>query len=104
MPETTKATCLFIGGTADGERLPVDDIRTEHRILSLADVMNDPHALDDGDPRPEKTPVVEIYTPIHVTHDAGTDTVFALNGLGDDGIDVQLVKDFGPEAVFTRHP
>ncbi len=101
MLENPITECLFIGGTANGNRLPVSDVRQEFPLSSLADVTNDPQALDDGDPRPEKLPVVEIYRPVAVKHDYAVETVFALNALSNEAIQVQLVKHFGSGVSFT---
>lgn len=93
---------LFIGGTADGKWLPVHEGQAEHRLPTFTSLPEDPDYPDESDPRPEKLPVVEIYLPIAVEHDAGAETVFALNALSDEAIRTQLVKHFGAEATFQQ--
>ena len=102
MIDNPALACLFIGGTADGERIVVNDKRSEHRIASLAPVSYDPHALDDGDPRPETVPVEEIYMPCEGDLGNDTETVFALNALNRDAITMRLVKHFGSDVTFHR--
>lgn len=92
---------LFIGGTADGRLLPVRESLTEYRLPSLAKMITGTHPPDHGDPRPEKLPVVEIYRPLTVKHGHVVETVFALNALGNEAIQVQLVKHFGNGVSFT---
>jgi len=93
---------LFIGGTADGRRLPVNDCFEEYHLPSVANLPDGSEASDDADPRPNKVPVVEVYLPVAVKHDDGVETVFALNALTDEAVQVQVVKHFGSEASFRR--
>lgn len=102
MLENPATECLFLGGTADGNRLPVNSLEEAHHLQSQAPVINDPQALDDGDPRPETLAVVEIYQPVAVKHADEVETVFVLNALSDDGIQRHLTKHFGNEVRFTR--
>jgi hypothetical protein len=93
---------LFIGGTADGQWLPVHQGQSEHRLPSFTSLPEDPDYPDESDPRPEKLPVVEIYLPVSVEHEGGLETVFALNALSDEAIRTQLVKHFGAEVTFQQ--
>jgi len=102
MAENQTTDCFFIGGTADGKWLPVADLRSEFRVTSQADQTNDPHALEDGDPRPEKERVVETYFPVTVSHGGTQSTVFALKIISDGRIMVQVARHYGADATITR--
>lgn len=98
MTENPHSECLFIGGSADGKRLKVDSSKMELRIPSLSPqpALQDPiaRALDD-DPVPDESVVYEVYRRVDVETDAGETVVYALNGLTEDAITVQLTKHFG---------
>ncbi len=98
MTDIPKETCLFIGGSADGQRLEVDSSQLEIRLPSLSGqpALQDPVARAmDNDPIPDETVVYEIYQRLDVESDAGETVVYALNGLSEDAISVQLTKHFG---------
>jgi hypothetical protein len=98
MTENTKRECLFIGGSADGQRLRVDSSKFEIRLPSLSQqpALQDPiaRALDD-DPVPDESVVYEVYQRLDVENDAGETVVYALNVLSEEAITVQLTKHFG---------
>jgi len=98
MTQIPKETCLFIGGSADGNRIEVDSSKLEIRVPSLSGqpALQDPvaRALDD-DPIPDETLVYEVYNRLDVENDAGDTVVYALNGLTEEAITVQLTKHFG---------
>lgn len=93
---------LFIGGTADGQRIVVDDPHAEHRIRSSTGPTLHSHAKGHGDPRREPTPVTETYLPCEVPHGDDTETVFALNALSDHAISLHLARYFGTGTTFRR--
>ncbi|RYD25930.1 MAG: hypothetical protein EOP87_23570 [Verrucomicrobiaceae bacterium] len=98
MTDTPKQECLFIGGSADGQRLEVDHGQLEIRLPSLSGqpALQDPVARAlDTDPIPDETVVHEVYRRLDVEADAGDTIVYALNGMGEDSISVQLTKHFG---------
>jgi|GEM_PF-3914771 len=98
MTAIPKEVCLFIGGSADGKSLEVDSSQLEIRLPSLSGqpALQDPvaRAMDD-DPIPDDTVVYETYLRLDVESDAGDTFVYALNGLSEDAITVQLTKHFG---------
>lgn len=102
MSENPMTTCLFIGGTADGQRLSVKNTYAQQRIRSRAGFIHEPHPHADGDPRPETTSVVETYLPCEAIFGKSTEMFFALNALSDHAINMQLVKHFGADAFFRR--
>jgi hypothetical protein len=98
MPENLNTECLFIGGSVDGERLSVNSSLLEQRISSHTHLpaLHDPEArAADDDPVPDESEVFEIYRRVEVEHETGEAIVYALNGLSEDAITVQLVKHFG---------
>lgn len=98
MTENAKHECLFIGGSADGKRLEVDSTKIEIRLPSLSSqpALQDPVArANDNDPVPDESVVYEIYRRLDVESDSGEIPVYALNGLTEEAITVQLTKHFG---------
>jgi len=100
MTENPIHKCLFIGGTADGKWLEVDSSQNIHRLRSLSHLpaMHDPEARKmDHDPIPDESVAVEVYRRIEVEHEGGDSIVYALNGLTEEAVTVQLTKHFGNE-------
>jgi hypothetical protein len=100
MTENPNHKCLFIGGTADGKWLAVDSTLQVHRLRSLSHLpaMHDHEARKmDDDPVPDESVAVEVYRRIEVEHEGGEAIVYALNGLTEEAVTVQLTKHFGNE-------
>ena len=100
MSEDLQVECLFIGGSADGERKLVDASQDEVRLPSLSrtPALHDPVARSlDDDPVPDESVVVEVYRKVLVEQPDGEAVVYALNGLSEDAVTGQLVKHFGPD-------
>ncbi len=93
---------LFIGGSADGKRLTVEQGARRHEVASVARENSEPTGIGEAvsDPRPHPVPVVETYEEITVTHEGSNHTVYALNAMTSEGILQQLPKHFGTGATF----
>ncbi len=102
MHENPNTESLFIGGSADGTRIAVAPGEAEHRISSVAEISDEPEALETLDPRPKRVPSVEIYQAIAVEHRGGRETAYALNMMTDEGIAAELLKHFGLDTKFSR--
>lgn len=100
MTENPIHKCLFIGGTADGKWLEVDSSQNIHRLRSLSHLPAMHHhdaRKVDHDPILDESVAVEVYRRLEVEHDGDESIVYALNGLTEDAITVQLTKHFGNE-------
>jgi hypothetical protein len=100
MSENLTQECLFIGGSADGMRIRVDTSLFEQPISSESHLPKlhsetPEEALADGNPVPPETTVYEIYERLDVENDGEEITVYALNSMTPEMIDVQLTKHFG---------
>lgn len=98
MPENLKSECLFIGGSVDGKWLEVDPTQLEHRFPSFSHLpaMHDSGSRPAADnPVPDASVAIEVYRRIEVEHETGEAIAYALNGLTEDAITVQLMKHFG---------
>ncbi len=102
MTENETNTCLFVGGSADGKRIAVDDPTSKFEYRSIARVPETHEIHFGGDPKHDKLAVVETYLPLRTEHEGKPATVFALNVLTDESIEAQLTKHFGVGTSFTR--
>lgn len=102
MSENALNEHLFIGGSANGKRLPVEHGARRHQVASVANENEEPADVGEviGDPRPHAVPVVETYEAITVSHGHGSETAYALNALTPEAIRPQIVKHFGADATF----
>lgn len=98
MSEIPKMECIFIGGSANGKRFPVNTSFSEVRVASLSGqpALQDPEARAmDDDPIPDESVVYEIYRQVEVDTETGIVYAYVLNGLSDEAVSVQLAKHFG---------
>ena len=104
MSENALNNHLFLGGSVDGKRLPVEQGARRHQIESVANDNAEPAAIGKGvnDPRPQRVPVVETYEAITVSHGGNDDIVYVLNALTPEGTRHQVMKHFGSDATFEE--